>query len=188
MATLTDLRGPGGSRSYRESRIEPGQVVTIVGFAEPFSQLSDPADADEAAFGDGLGADPIADPEIAADLAAAQAAGELAASPEEAWGNAAIEGFGIGRPVRAPDLDPDANPLPLADAETARRIERSFEIPPETLVVVGTADVPLLVTLGAPSQAAAREEGRFVVGLLGAVAAIVSAMALAVTVSGGFPL
>jgi hypothetical protein len=177
-----------GHRSYRESRIEPGDLVTIVGFAEPFDQLPDPTAADLASFADGITADPLADPAIAADLAAARAAGELADSPEEAWGNAAIPGFGIGRPVRAPDLEAGANALPLADAETAARIEREFEIAPETLVVTATPDVPLLVTLGAPGLAAGREQGRFLMGLVGAVVAIASAMALAVIVTNQFAL
>lgn len=67
-------------------------------------------------------------------------------------GNAAIPGFGIGRPVRPPELDPGAAP-------------------------------PLLISLGAPAAAVNREEERFVVGLLGAVLAIGSAVILAVTLS-----
>ena len=46
------------------------------------------------------------DPEVAGDLAEARAAGLLAATPEEAWGNAAIPGRS---PVPArihPDLRP----------------------------------------------------------------------------------
>jgi len=184
---LDPLRA-GGRRSYREARIEPGDVVTMIGFVEPFDQLSDPTGADDSTFGDGLSGDPLADPAIAADLAEARASGELAGSPDEAWGNAAIPGFGIGQPVREPDLDDGANQLPLADAATADRIERTFSIPPGTPVVVATPDVPLLVTLGTPGQAAARESSRFVVGLLGAVVAIASAMALAFSVSGGLAL
>ena len=53
---------------------------------------------------------------LAAELAAAGAAGTLL-TPEEAWGNAAIEGFGIGRPVRAPELDPGVATPVLATAE-----------------------------------------------------------------------
>jgi hypothetical protein len=180
-AGLLGLTG-SGRRTYREARIEPGDVVTLVGYVEPFDQLPDPTGADDASFGDA--GDPLADPAIAADLAAARAAGDLADSPEEAWGNAAIPGFGIGRPVRTPELDDGANALPIADAATAARIERTFEIPPEQLVLVAAADVPLLVTIGAPAQAAAREQDRFVLGLVGACVAIASAVALALTVSG----
>ena len=75
----------------------------------------------------------IDDPEIAADLAEARADGTLVDDPAEAWGNAAIPGFGIGRPVVAPVIDPAANTLPLADAEAAARAERTFRIAPETL-------------------------------------------------------
>ncbi len=184
---LDPLRA-GGRRSYREARIEPGDVVTLVGFVEPFSQLSDPTAADDATFGDDATGDPLADPAIAADLAEARASGQLADNPEEAWGNAAIPGFGIGQPVREPELDDGATRLPLADAATAARIERTFTIAPEALVVAATPDAPLLVTLGAPGEAAARENNRFVLGLLGAVVAIASAMALALTVTGGLAL
>ena len=41
-------------------------------------------------------------------------------SAEEAWGNAAIPGFGIGRPVRPPELDAAANALPIASADGGR--------------------------------------------------------------------
>ncbi len=89
------LRGQGRRREYREHRLEPGDAVTIVGRALPFRDLDDPAGAD---LGLG-GGDLEADPEIAADMAAARAAGSLADDPDAAWGNAAIPGFGIGRPV-----------------------------------------------------------------------------------------
>ena len=46
----------------------------------------------------------LQDPEVAASYAQALAEGTLARSPAEAWGNAAIEGFGIGQPVRPPEL------------------------------------------------------------------------------------
>ncbi len=104
------LRDRRGRRTYRETRLEPGDPVTIVGRAMPFADLSDPSGAD-VGTGDDLQSD---DPEIAADLAAARAAGTLADDAADAWGNAAIAGFGIGRPVAAPELDPRAHPLPLA--------------------------------------------------------------------------
>ena len=88
-----------GRRHYRETRLEPGDAVTIIGRALPFGDLPDPAGANL-----GAGPDlPLSDPEIAADLAAARAAGTLHDDPAEAWGNAAIPGFGIGRPVSQPD-------------------------------------------------------------------------------------
>ncbi|HEX7223149.1 MAG TPA: hypothetical protein VF231_07850, partial [Candidatus Limnocylindrales bacterium] len=87
--------GRSRARRYVEARLEPGQVVTVVGRALPFDQLTDPAGADE------LAADTMVDdPEVAANVAAARAAGLLHDNPADAWGNAAIPGFGIGRPVR----------------------------------------------------------------------------------------
>ena len=125
------------------------------------------------------------DPEIAADLAAARASGTLAGSPDEAWGNAAIEGFGIGRPVRAPVLDPAADRPPPADPALAARADAAFEIAPDALVLVASGEVPLLISLGVPATVAAREEWQFIVGLVGAVLAIGSAMTLGVALGGG---
>src|SRR5262249_10628649 len=129
----------------------------------------------------------IGDPVIAADLAEAREHGLLEDRPEEAWGNAAIPGFGIGRPTREPELDPAARPLPLADASEAARYDQSFAIKPEELVIAATPDVPLLITLGAPAAAAARESDRYLVGLLGAVVAIASAVTLALLAAGSLP-
>jgi hypothetical protein len=103
-----DLGSLGGGRHYVEERVEPGDVVTIVATAMPFSRVGDGATDEDA--------DPLDDPEIAGDLAAATAAGTLRARAEDAWGNAAIPGFGIGHPTRAPVLDPAATPEPVTPA------------------------------------------------------------------------
>ena len=171
--------GSGRRRRYVEALLTPGDTVTIVGRAMPFADLGDPTEAD-IVTGDHLGED---DPEVAGDIAEARSVGLLEDTPEEAWGNAAIPGFGIGQPVRAPDLDPEADPLPLASEAEAAAAERRFAIAPETLVLASAPGVPLLIAHGAPSVAVERQQGRFVVGLLGAVVAIVSAMALALTAS-----
>jgi len=178
----------GGRRDYREARIEPGDVVTIIGTVLPFDQLEDPTGAD-AVTGIGLDATgAIADPEIAVDLAEARAAGMLETDPSEAWGNAAIPGFGIGRPTRPAELDRAATPLPLATQAEADQIGRTFDIPAETLIVAAAPDAHLLVSLGAPGAVVAREEDRFYVGLLGAILAIASAVVLATSLSRGFIL
>jgi hypothetical protein len=173
----------GGSRRrrYREARLEPGDAVTILGHALPFSALADPAEADVA---DGTVS--AGDGEVTADLDEARAAGRLAASPEEAWGNAAIPGFGIGRPVRTPRIDPAATALDLAGPAERDAAARRFEIAPEVLVLASAPDVPLLIAHGLPGAAVERHQDRFIVGLLGAVLAIASAMALAVVVAGGW--
>jgi hypothetical protein len=163
---------------YKEARLEPGDAVTVIGRAIPFSDLADPSMADA-----GSGPGPLVDdPEIAADLANARAAGLLTDDPRVAWGNAAIPGFGIGRPTTAPIIDPAANPLPLAPASEATRNERTFTIAPETLVLASSAEAPLLVAHGVPGAVVARRQTRFVVGLLGAVLAIASAMVLAISI------
>ncbi len=165
---------------YSEAWIEPGDIVTIVGRAMPFDQLEDPAGSNVL---DGLPG--VDDHEIAADLAAARAAGLLAADAEDAWGNAAIPGFGIGRPVRAPELHDEATDPPLATEADADRFRQTFEIAPDALVLAASTDVPLVIAFGAQSVAARRSQREFLVGLLGAVVAIASAMALAVMLGDG---
>jgi hypothetical protein len=184
-STMPVMGGPTLSvesreRRYTEARLEPGDVVTVVGRVVPFSDVADPAAAN--LLETGLpGPD---DPEIAADLAAARAAGTLEGSAEDAWGNAAIEGFGIGRPVRKPELDPRADPLPLGDAALAARAHEAFDIAPEALVLVAAPGSSLVVSLGAPSAVVARRQATFVQGLLGAVLAIGCAVGLALVLAG----
>lgn len=175
-------RADRGRRRYREARLAPGDTVTVVGRAMPFADLADPAEADIASGWD-LAAD---DPEVAANVAAGREAGILATNPAAAWGNAAIPGFGIGRPVRAPSLHPDADALPAATTDDAERYDRTFHIPSEALVIASAPDVPLLIAHGAPSAAVGRHHDRFIVGLLGAALAIVSATAFAIMLGGGF--
>jgi hypothetical protein len=172
------LRPSERGRRYREARLEPGDAVTVVGRALPFGDLSDPVAAD---FGSGadLRAD---DPEVAADLAAAREAGILALDPAAAWGNAAIAGFGIGRPVSTPIIEAGATPLPVASAEETERIKRTFEIAPEALVLVASSEVPLLIAHGAPGAVVERSRLNMALGLLGAVLAIASAMVFAVLI------
>jgi hypothetical protein len=173
--------GMRGSRSrhYREARIEAGDTVTVLGLALPFDQLPDPTGADQTGSSDPL----IDDPEIAADVAAARADGSLL-DPDDAWGNAAIPGFGIGRPVRAPELDVAAAAPALATTADAERYERTFEIAPDALVLAASDTVPLVIAVGPPALIAGREQRLFLVGLLGAVLAIGSAMAMAIMVGG----
>lgn len=182
------LTGTGGGRQYREATLAVGDVVTVVGTVLPFDQLPDPTGADEeSAIGGRLGA-ADADPEIAADLAAATAAGTLAGDAKAAWGNAAIPGFGIGRPVSAPVLDPDADAPTIAAEAAARAAEsahRTFDIEPEALVLAAGPVSPLLIAAGPPGASVGRGDRTFLIGLLGAVLSIASAMALAFAVAGG---
>ena len=174
------LGGGDRRRRYREALLVPGDAVTIIGRAMPFGDLADPAEAD-IATGPELASD---DPEVAGDIAEAREAGLLEATPEEAWGNASIPGFGIGQPVRAPELDPAATPLPIAASPAGAEVERRFTIAPESLVLAGAPGMPLLIAHGVPTAALDRQQGRFLVGLLGAILAIASAMALALILPG----
>jgi len=171
----------GRRRHYEERRLAPGDIVTIVGSAMPFRDIDDPATADRD--------DPtlaLDDPEVAMNLAEAREAGLLKASPEEAWGNAAIPGFGIGRPTRAPDLDPAAQALPIAPAGIEEATAATFDIPPGELVVAAVPGSPLVVRIGSPGEAVARDRGALSQGLVGAVIAIASALVLALTAQGAF--
>ena len=177
------LYGSSGQtdRQYVEARIEPGDTVTIVGRALPFGDLSDPSEADVAG-GDVLSS---TDAEVAMDIAEAREAGMLVGDPALAWGNATIPGFGIGAPVRAPVLDPAATVPALAPPEEAARVSRTFDIEPEQLVVAEGAGTPLLIAFGAPTVVAARHRDTFLVGLLGVVLAIGSAIVLAFALTSG---
>jgi hypothetical protein len=173
-----------GRRDYEEARLEPGDVVTIVGTALPFGHLPDPFGADRM----DRAADPLVgldDPEVAAAIAEARAAGTLL-TPEEAWGNAAIPGFGIGRPVSEPELDPEAHRPEIAPRAVAEEASARFDIAPDTLVIAAADGSPLLIAEGAPEAVVAREQGRFLVGLLGAVLAVGSAIVGAIVI-GGLP-
>ncbi len=175
--------GSSAKRRYEEARLEPGDEITILGRVLPFGELEDPGAADiDDATGGPMAA--LADPEIAADIAEAQAAGLLEGSAEEAWGNAAIPGFGIGQPVRRPELDPAARPMPVAASDARARFERTFDLAPDTLVLAASAEVPLVIAAGSPGLAVERRQDRFVIGLLGALVAIGAAVMLAASLSG----
>ena len=164
---------------YREARVEPGDVVTVLGRVVRFADLPDPAwaDTDAAMGGEQIGPqDPV--------IAKARAAGLLESDPARAWGNAAIPGFGIGRPLRRPELDPGVAVPALATADEESGFEQVFDLSPDRLILAADADVPLVVALGTPGVVARRHEDRFAVGLLGAVLAIASAVLLALTVRG----
>ena len=169
-----------GRRHYEERRLAPGDIVTIVGSAVPFHDIDDPAtaDRDEPTLA-------LDDPEVARNVAEARAAGILKASPDEAWGNAAIPGFGIGRPARAPELDPAARPLQVAPAEEATAAAAIFDIAPGELVMAASPDNPLVVRAGSPGEAVARDQGALTQGLVGAVLAIAAAIVLALAIQGG---
>jgi hypothetical protein len=177
-----------GGRHYVEERVEPGDVVTIVATAMPFGQLGDGAtDADQA---------PLDDPEIAADLASAAAAGALHARADDAWGNAAIPGFGIGRPTRAPALDPAAIPEPVvtspavASTGSARPADTATQGAPVAPqfgpddLVLAAGTTPMTVLGGGPVEAVERETSRFWTGMAGAVLAVACAAVLVLQIGG----
>jgi hypothetical protein len=178
-ATLAIGLGRGNGRTYSEARLEAGETLTIVGAARPYRDL-------EAELARSIVED---DPDLDAALAAARASGRLATTPEEAWGNAAIPGFGIGQPTRPPELDPEADEPPTpspAEAEAAEaEAEARFVIGPDELVIgQPEGEGQLVIYPGTPGDAVERERTTLLVGLLGAVLAIGAAMLVAAQLSG----
>ncbi|MBP1705519.1 MAG: hypothetical protein H6Q36_1258, partial [Chloroflexi bacterium] len=167
-------------RTYEERRIEPGATVTVIGAVLPFADVPDPVTADR-----WNPAAALDDPEVAASIAAARAAGTLAGSPEEAWGNAAIPGFGIGRPTRPPELEIGATPAALAPkSEEAAAARLAFDLDPGALVVGPAEGTSLIVAMGTPASIEAAHTAGFVIGIGGAVLAVASAAVLALLVDG----
>lgn len=168
--------GTSRGRRYREARLEPGDVVTIIGQALPWADVRDELHA--------WGPNSNVERAIAEDVAAARAAGNLAASPDEAWGNAAIPGFGIGRPTQRPELDPEALMPEVGSTEAHEEALERHDIPPEELVLSLGPSGSLAVYKGAPQVATRHHDLAFVLGIVGAAMSVVSALALGAILSG----
>ena len=168
--------GNQGGRRYREARLEPGETVTLLGQAWPWSEVREtlltrqPGNNEEA--------------DIAADLAAARELGVLATSPEEAWGNAAIPGFGIGAPTVQPELDPGVHQPDVPSAAVHREALAKYDIPDEEMVLSRGLRGGMVIYLGTPTNATSHHDFAFWVGLIGAVMAVMCALALGVAVTG----
>jgi hypothetical protein len=194
----TRVRSPGHARRhYIEERIAPGDRITIVGQARPYSEV-DPIGPDATADLDPTTFD---DPTLVSELEEARATGALAGSAREAWGNAAIPGFGIGKPTERPVLEAGATPeepvTSQADAAQAAHAAHApgkdeatpatlDAPPPETLVIATSDSTPLTVYAGTPTEAVAFDRDAFYRGLAGGALAIVCAVAIAATWTGGF--
>lgn len=164
-------------RRYRESRLEPGQTVTILGQAWPWGEVQETVLA--ANQSDNVEQD------IAGDLAWAREMGMLASSPEDAWGNAAIPGFGIGAPTVRPELDPDATqPDVPEDPSVHEEALAKYDIPDEELVLSRGLRGGLAVYLGAPEKATQHHDEAFSLGIVGAVMAAVCTFALVAMLTG----
>ena len=170
--------GFGASRNkrYREARLEPGETVTIVGQALPWADIREALHA----------FDPSSNVEfaIAQVIAAARQSGTLAASPEEAWGNAAIPGFGIGTPTIEPELHPDANPIDASGPEAHEVALARHEIPGEELVLSRGEKGEMAVYVGPPQAATMHHDFAFTLGVLGAFMAVFSTLALGAILTG----
>jgi len=169
-------RSTGSGRRYREARLEPGDTITILGQAWPWGEVSDvllrwnPSDNTER--------------DIAGDLAYAREMGMLASSPEEAWGNAAIPGFGIGTPTARPELDPHVDQPEVSDADVHEEALKRYDIPTEELVLSRGLKGGMAIYDGPPQQATRHHDFAFAVGLIGAVMAALCAFALGAIVTG----
>ena len=165
----------GGGHRYREARLEVGETVTVIGQALPWADVRQLLEA----MGGSNQERAIAD-----DIADAREAGELAASPEEAWGNAAIPGFGIGQPTRPPELDPDAQPPPAVGPMDHEMAVERYETPADELVLARAPGGALAIYRGTPQAAAQQHDLAFLLGLVGAVMAVCCTLALGVMLAG----
>jgi len=166
---------------YGETRLEIGDSVTVIGPAVPFGMVW--VDVEGAPI---AAEDPVDDPAIAADLADAAASGRLSATAEQAWGNAAIPGFGVGQPTRPPELDPGATPEAATPAkqETDTRhgpAASAYDVGNDQLVLAVAPGQGMTVYAGAPAEAAGRQEWVFWTGLAGAVLAVASALVFVIS-------
>ena len=168
--------GTSGGRRYREARLEVGETVTIVGQALPWADVRQHLEA--------MGSGGNVDRAIADDIADAREAGELAASPEEAWGNAAIPGFGIGQPTRPPELDPDAQPPPAVEPTAHEVAMDRYQIPADELVLARAPGGTLAIYRGTPQVATQQHDLAFLLGLVGAVMAVCCTLALGAVLTG----
>ena len=166
-----------GGRRYREARLEPGQTVTILGQAWPWGEVRDVL----------LTWKPSSNIEvdIAGDLAYARQMGLLADSPEEAWGNAAIPGFGIGTPTAEPELHPDARqPDVPEDPKVHEDALEKYDIPDEELVLSRGLKGGLAIYGGTAQAATQHHDFAFIVGVIGAIMAVLCALALGIILTG----
>jgi hypothetical protein len=150
--------------------------VTDIGQALPW--------ADVVAQSEAVSRTSAVDRDIAQDIAAARASGVLVGSPEEAWGNAAIPGFGIGRPTEPPELDPDARAPQLADPATYDESMESYAIPTDSLVLAKAPGGSLAIYFGEPAIATRQHDLAFLLGIMGAVMAIVSVLGMGALLTG----
>ena len=90
------------------------------------------------------------------------------------------------RPTAGRSRDRAARPLPIAAAADAAAATATFDIPFGELVVAAVPGSPLVVRIGSPGEAVARDRGALTQGLVGAVIAIASALALALAAQGAF--
>ena len=172
---LDSTRSEG--RRYREARLEPGQTVTILGQAWPWGEVQEvvlawnPSDNVER--------------DIAGDLALAREMGTLAGSPEEAWGNAAIPGFGIGSPTAMPELDPEVQPPDVPeDPSVHEDALAKYDIPDEELVLSRGLKGGMAVYVGTPQRATQHHDQAFLLGVVGAVMAALCAFGLGAMLTG----
>ena len=106
-------------------------------------------------------------------------------SPEEAWGNAAIPGFGIGQPTAEPELDPEALEMDVPeDPQVHEDALAKYVIPDEELVLSRGLRGGMAIYPGTPAQATQHHDMAFLVGVIGAVMAALCAFALGAMLTG----
>ena len=118
-------------------------------------------------------------------LAWAREMGVLASSPEEAWGNAAIPGFGIGAPTAMPELHPQASQPDVPDDPNVHQdaLEK-YDIPDEELVLSRGLTGGMAINLGAPDRATSHHDEAFLRGVVGGVTSALCAFAVGAMLTG----
>ena len=169
------LAGSQGRR-YREARLEPGETITVIGQALPWGDIKDILHA----------WDPSSNVEmaIADDVARARELGTLASSPQEAWGNAAIPGFGIGAPTLEPELDEGARPLEARGEDAHREALAKYDIPDAELILSRGEKGEMAVYMGAPTEAVMHHDFAFALGVMGALMAVFCALGAGALLTG----
>ena len=176
---LLDRRG---RRSYRETRLEPGDAVTIVGRALPFSDLRGPSRSRRR---DRVGSVPRRSGDRCGPGGGPGDRGS-GRRPDGRLGQCRDPGVRDRASGQRSADRPRGSSAAACRGRRSLRAERTFEIAPDTLVLAASDEVPLLIAYGIPGQVVDRRQTQFLVGLLGAILAIASAMVVAVSIGGGF--
>ena len=169
---------------YHESRLEPGDPVTIIGRALPFADLADPARGRPR---DRRRTSPPTTRGRGGPRRGARRRARWPTTRPRPGATPRSRASGSGGRSRRRSSIRARTPCRIASADEAARDRRGPSRSRRTTLVLAASDeVPLLIAYGIPGAVVERGQTQFLVGLLGAVLAIASAMVFAIDLSGGF--